>query len=24
MEILDGSEPHFSQEIVNDLILLAQ
>jgi hypothetical protein len=24
MEILDGSEPHFSQETVDDLILLAQ
>jgi hypothetical protein len=24
MEIFDGSEPHFSQEIVDDLILLAQ
>jgi hypothetical protein len=24
MEILDGSEPHFPQETVDDLILLAQ
>jgi hypothetical protein len=24
MEIVDGSEPHFSQETVDDLILLAQ
>jgi hypothetical protein len=24
MEILDGSESHFSQEIIDDLILLAQ
>jgi hypothetical protein len=24
MEILDGAEPHFSQEAVDDLILLAQ
>jgi hypothetical protein len=24
MEILDGAEPHFSQETVDDLILLAQ
>jgi hypothetical protein len=24
MEILDGSEPHFAHEIVDDLILLAQ
>jgi hypothetical protein len=24
MEILDGAEPHFSQEIVDDLILLVQ
>jgi hypothetical protein len=23
MEILDGSEPHFSQETVHDLVLLA-